>query len=381
MALIEKLNAIGDAIRAKTGGTEKLTLDAMPTEIAAIETGGGEIPEEAFVVRGNCDYRFANGGWNWFIKDYANKITTTNITSCNNMFFNLTMESIPFEINCSDSAVPCKYMFSQSRLKTLPKINNCKPSILQYFCENCYYLREIPADFDDGFDWSNDTNTSRSYQFRNCYSLRAVPSEFLGHGRGDSNSQTYFYYGFNCCYTLDELTDIPFPATMLSRTQTSNYFLYSFNQCSRLKNLTFAMPDGAPYVVKWKNQTIDLTQTVGYIPITASAYITNYNSGITEDKRVYDDVSYQALKDDPDWYATDIAYSRYNHDSAVATINSLPDTSAYLATQSSGTNTIKFKGGSGAYTNGSDVATGGVEYLTEAEIAVAAAKGWTVSIV
>lgn len=36
-----KLTAIADAIRAKTGGTAAMTLDAMPTEIAAIETGGG----------------------------------------------------------------------------------------------------------------------------------------------------------------------------------------------------------------------------------------------------------------------------------------------------------------------------------------------------
>lgn len=41
MALIDKLSAIGDAIRAKTGKADKLTLDQMPTEIASIEMGGG----------------------------------------------------------------------------------------------------------------------------------------------------------------------------------------------------------------------------------------------------------------------------------------------------------------------------------------------------
>lgn len=41
MALIDKLNAIGEAIRAKTGKSEKLTLDEMPTEIASISGGGG----------------------------------------------------------------------------------------------------------------------------------------------------------------------------------------------------------------------------------------------------------------------------------------------------------------------------------------------------
>ena len=41
MALTDKLSAIADAIRAKTGKTDGLTLEQMPAEIASIETGGG----------------------------------------------------------------------------------------------------------------------------------------------------------------------------------------------------------------------------------------------------------------------------------------------------------------------------------------------------
>ena len=41
MALIEKLTAIADAIRGKTGKTDKLTLEQMPGEIEGIEAGGG----------------------------------------------------------------------------------------------------------------------------------------------------------------------------------------------------------------------------------------------------------------------------------------------------------------------------------------------------
>lgn len=41
MALTEKLSAIGNAIRSKTGGTDLLTLDEMPQEIQSIQTGGG----------------------------------------------------------------------------------------------------------------------------------------------------------------------------------------------------------------------------------------------------------------------------------------------------------------------------------------------------
>lgn len=39
MALTDKLTAIGNAIRGKTGGSALLTLDQMPTEIASIQTG------------------------------------------------------------------------------------------------------------------------------------------------------------------------------------------------------------------------------------------------------------------------------------------------------------------------------------------------------
>lgn len=39
MALTDKLTAVADAIRAKTGKAEEMTLDQMVTEIGGIETG------------------------------------------------------------------------------------------------------------------------------------------------------------------------------------------------------------------------------------------------------------------------------------------------------------------------------------------------------
>lgn len=41
MALIDKITAIADAIRGKTGKTDRLTLDQMAAEIAGIQVGGG----------------------------------------------------------------------------------------------------------------------------------------------------------------------------------------------------------------------------------------------------------------------------------------------------------------------------------------------------
>ena len=183
-------------------------------------------------------------------------------------------------------------------------------------------------------------------------------------------SNTYFASGFFSCVVLDELVNLPIPYTA---TYTWNFLNYSFSNCQRLKHLTFEInEDGTPKVVQWKNQTIDLSERIGYA--LRKGNMLNYNSGITADKEVKDDATYQALKDDPDWFTLLPAYSRYNHDSAVETINSLPDTSAYLAT-AGGTNTIKFQGACGSLTDG-----GAINTLTEEEIAVAAAKGWTVAL-
>ena len=143
-----------------------------------------------------------------------------------------------------------------------------------------------------------------------------------------------------------------------------NKFIQTFNQCRHLKRMTFEPNQTA----EWKSQVIDLSYYVGYGFLST-------NEGFSSTKQIKDDTTYQALKDDPDSWTSDINYARYNHDSAVETINSLPDTSAYLATVG-GTNTIKFKGAQGAKTDG-----GAINTLTEEEIAVATAKGWTVSFV
>lgn len=44
MALIDKLNAIGDAIREKTGKQDKISLTDMPNEILSIHTGSPDVP-------------------------------------------------------------------------------------------------------------------------------------------------------------------------------------------------------------------------------------------------------------------------------------------------------------------------------------------------
>ena len=56
MALIEKLNAIGDAIRGKTYKEDKLTLEQMATEIEGIEVGGNTDMEDGLISGTVTDY-------------------------------------------------------------------------------------------------------------------------------------------------------------------------------------------------------------------------------------------------------------------------------------------------------------------------------------
>lgn len=53
MSVNEKMTAIAEAIRGKTGKSDTLTLDQMPLEIAGIEAGGGSSVEEYEIVTAN----------------------------------------------------------------------------------------------------------------------------------------------------------------------------------------------------------------------------------------------------------------------------------------------------------------------------------------
>lgn len=380
MALISKLENIGNAIRNKTGKTDKLTLDEMATEIASITTGeggGADIPEEAFLVSGDCSNRFKYNAWDWFLNMYGDRITTKDITNATSMFSGSNVTKIPFDLNFKSGtnlAVGGLFEYCKN-LKEIGKLKNARISSIGYMFFQCSELRYLPEFENVDTSYMRDYGyASMSNVFNSCYSLREVPESFLKelyNSKATSDSYTALKGSFGNCYALDEVRGLN-PQT---GTMASNMFGATFGYCYRLKDVIFAtQDDGTPYSVSWKSQTLDLSQYVGWA--TNEGYITTHNSGITTDKKVSDDATYQALKDDPDWFTTKIAYSRYNKESALRTIQSLPDTSDYLATQSGATNIIKFAGNAGSSTDG-----GAINTLTESQIAVATAKGFTVSFV
>ena len=371
MALTDKLDAIGNAIREKTGDTEKYTLDEMPQKIEGITEGP---TDSELVFQGSLEDWVSNGLWTWFIEKYDDKIKTQNITNLTRVlsYGKFQKKKLSFDFNCDSSTnIPLDYAFQSSGLRKLPYIYNCHPkTIFRMFQSN--NLEQIPDDYFDTWNWGAFSSKSNGQVFSGNYTLFSLPPfekwmcYFPAPGGIYSN---YLYGAFEYCYCLQELNNIPI--NQVTSAWEKDYFSYTFLQCYSLKHLTFQ-----PGIKQMKSQVIDLTD-VGYCGGKSIAEaILNYKPlYLTENTIVTDDASYQRLKNEKYWIATDMAYSRYNHDSAVETINSLPDTSAYLAT-AGGTNTIKFTGAAGEKTDG-----GAINTLTADEIAIATAKGWTVTFV
>ena len=402
----ETLTNIGSAIRERTGKTDLIAPGDMPAEIRAI-VGGSDpviqrlditsngtynvydgvdgfapvvvnVPQDGaptdseLIVQGPSSYKFANGGWDWFIRKYGNRMTTTELWNADYMFMGTSLTSIPFDLNFqSDYSSPMPFMFSSAMsLETLPKVNGVKPGATNGMFQFCWRLREIPEDWCDTWDWSEiDGSTyssanARDSMFSECCSLRTFPKVLISHENPLRNSVygSLYYSLFSNCYSLDAVNDLyVIPAKL-----TSNMFGSDFlKNCHRVKSFTFAPIEGT---VDWSNQTINLWY-LGYAPNTnAVGNIVKYNSGIYGDKQVSDAETYAALKDDPDWFSASPSYGRYNHDSAVETINSLPATTGTSCL-------LQLNGTLGSSTDG-----GAINTLTEEEIAVATAKGWTVGM-
>lgn len=349
------LTAIADAIREKTGSTNTI----KPTEMADMFSEMLIIPEEAYKLSGNCQNKFSFGALNWLIDIAGDKITTTNINGAQLFYKNETIETIPFSINWSSSTTAMDSMFEGcKKLKVLPKITNFNNGSRAFYeCPQLISLNNNQLTGTSSLAYLQST-------FSGCCSLRSIDNFLDNIPDFQAGYSIYGYYDtFNNCYSMDELTNLPF----IYSTYSSQYSFYrSFSYCFRLKELTFR--GGVASISNPKGCVLDLSDYVGY-QTSSTNYLTKY--GFTNDTRVIDDETYQALKDNPNYWTSLVDYSRYNHISAVNTLNSLPDCSSLNASY-----TIKFKGQSGSKTDG-----GAINTLTEEEIAVATTKGWTVSLV
>lgn len=239
------------------------------------------------------------------------------------------------------------------------------------------------------------TSTRSKTVFYNAKFLRYIPDNFLASniytastGQNPNSNNGTMPSWFTNCYWLKKIIGCPFEVGISGTPTTYNRFANTFDKLYSLHHLTFYKPNNQVGAMYATNQIIDLS-TVGYWGYQVPTY--NYAAWLAYFQPLYNnelipidesmindnDIINKMLDDNSiavrtQSDTTNIALATYNRQSAIETINSLPDTST-----AGGGNTIKFKSGAGsAYGTLYDM-----DELTAAEIAVATAKGWTVSLV
>ena len=404
---VDGYNEVEVGIYPKTE-TIKITSNGVYTPsdgvdgFSSVEVETVSLPAEALTITGDCNNLFANAYWEWFIKTYGDKITTKDLSNVNNMFSGvLGLEEIPIDLNILLSPYGSsiqtiaddtfKLSQSTSILKKFPNFYlktpldagekpivigcwaNETPNI--FWDENVKIVGFIydslannrlmvqePTWLFNQIDWeygrtANVFGTTYPVSLSNCYNLKYFPSykHFWTNMTG-TYYHTWYQGTINHCHNLREIV-LPRPGASVLTSSPSGF---GFQNLYSLKNIEFDVQDnGEPYVGQWKNVTINLTNIVGYGPLS---YLFEGENIVTDQAATYE------LYKDQEYRTTHINYSRYNLASAIRTIHSLPDCSA------TGTNTIKFKGASGALTD-----AGAINTMSAEDIAVATAKGWTVT--
>lgn len=288
--------------------------------------------------------------------DYRTVFTFNDVNNCSYMFSGCStvedLSNVTINGNSSSRYFSLEGMFSYcSSLKKLP--NFIGPYRLGDYpftgmFRGCSSLVSIPANL---FNYNFYLGHSRgiAYMFFGCESLTTIPNLSIGYNSAYTNGVTedrggqwvnLYQFAFFECKSLTAITNIPV-YRIADYQQKQDMFTCTFTRTYNASSVTFITNKGVPYASDINNATIDLTST-GY--------------GGT-----LDDGSTRSLSE-----------SVYNHISAVETINTLPDTTG----SQYGGNVIKFKKKAGSATSG-----GSIGDLTAEEIAVATAKGWTVTLV
>ena len=406
----ETLSAIGNAIRNKAGTSDMISPGNMPQAILDIPSGGGGGDPIAITLNGKR-YELAGTGGKLIMDNRtkfditvnevdsydfdADKFYAYNDSTSKSNFTYLKYKSYRtatgemwlgnvFEDCGTKYMHPFEYVNENSGVDS----NSIKINILGtqggQFAGCCCLTLVHPVKGKNPFSEKCNAN----YLFKN-FMGDFIDPEFVYEVTRKSNNPNYLLFG-GCC-RLKVITNLAcLWVNEDFSTTRDNKYSGAFNDCHRCERLTFHMnEDGTPEVAPWDSTTIDLTQHFGWENYNYSSYsyvgaysgkYGNPHNAINSSNKVKDIDSYNAHKDDYYYWAYAPEWSRYNHDRAVETINSLPDTLtgcrrvASLGADYTPNNTIKFLGASGS---GYGKA---ISDLTAEEIAVATAKGWQVVI-
>lgn len=316
MALIEKLENIGNAIRNKTGKTDLLTLDEMVTEIGNIETGGGSGGDvsEYFNTEITTNTTGAQGILHSVVKKLPNLIIGSNVTSMANAFASYQGDVIPSITFLSNKVTNFSSCFASCiNITTIPQIDTSNGTNFSFMFSGCSKLTEMPL-----INTSKGTNFNS--MFSGCPSLETIPEI-------DTSNGTNFSNMFNTS-SFSNLKTIP-KLNLSKATNVSNMIRTSAG-------------GNQSYFVHLEN--------LGGFENLGEAYLTTSSAN-------YSNYTFSVLGN-----VTGAAYHNLTHESLMNVINYLYDIGA------KGCNTQQLILGSV-----------GIGKLTAEEIAIATSKGWTVS--
>lgn len=305
------------------------------------------VPATKITYTGDIHDAFKNADvWN-AVKDHCEFDNITRIDGA--WYANNGIDYLP-PINISTtSGFGFQSTFDYSSLRSTPQfICQTASGTMSVNKLSFYFCTELETADLTGLE--PDSNQKLDFFFNNCYHLRSYDTDFVSQIEAGGSDDTYG--GFGDCHSLDEIKGYPY-------IKTGSSFLRG---CYRLKAFTYKDFGAAQQI---GNKTIRLD---GKFYVSSRETFLDTTS-FTDATEITDAATYALLKNNPDQWSADIAYSRYNHTAAAETINSLP-TNTYLSP------VIQFTGNSGSGTDG-----GAISDLTPEEIAVATTKGWTISFV
>lgn len=353
----DSLKAIGNAIRGKNGETTTYKPAEMAAAITAISSSGDSPTDEELTFSDNCGYLDYRGNIDWLFEKYKNRIKVSNATQLDYAFYYSKLNELPditVNFTNNNNSMGFSNFAYGMTLKKLPSLNG---TITNPKAQSPYYLGQtfkdpltalkidVPWDFVTKLYVNCPSSQTASLTFGEgaVFNGARLKNHWdISYLKIKQETPSSYYYSpyYQTFKSALDMETINIPVFNYLDGVDINLFYETFDGTSAVSSVKFYAIDEVDGV-KWSKQVISLQNGSGY----SSYPKDNYKN------------------------------SRYNHDGAVETINSLPDTSAYLAT-AGGTNTIKFKGEAGSATEG-----GAINTMTEEEIAVATAKGWTVSFV
>ena len=378
---VVKLDLTADTVSPSTLALGITAHDKSGELITGTMESGG-INEEDLKFSGGLNYFGSGGRLDNLIEHNFDKIklgwvendgTKHGVLSFDHGFSDSSLSRIPpiiiygVQYGSLESAFSgCKNLTELPIFSTAPY--NGTIGNLRYMFSNCYSITQIPSGY-----LSNQAIALNQYDtdtfngiFQNCVRLEEMnDGSFLQYGKNYSSM-------FKNCCSLRKLEGIVLKDFEIKTV--TNQFSGTFDNCAMLSSLIFSTSGD----YKMQSQTIDLT-TCGYSTDKDGKYkFGSYTFQLPIAKGVFNENTYERLKNTEDYWTNQVAYSKYDRQSAIATINSLPDTKKYLNSEPSAyPNKIKFKKGAGSAKG--DLYN--MSNLTDEEKGVAFDKGWTVELI